>query len=100
MKLYVGNLSWSLSEEELKTVFEECSTVLSVKIIKDRETNRSKGFGFVEIEGTEESVESLQGKEVQGRPINIQPAVEKPRKDRNDRDDRNDTDRKPHWVMS
>ena len=99
MKLYVGNLNWSLTEEELKAVFTECGDVKSVKIIRDRETNRSKGFGFVEIEGTEESVESLQGKEVMGRPINIQPAVEKP-KTFKPRTSRDDTDKKPHWVMS
>jgi len=58
-KLYVGNLSYSSSEDDLKALFEQAGTVKSVAIIKDRDTGRSKGFGFVEMETDEEAQKAI-----------------------------------------
>lgn len=72
MNLYVGNLSFDISEEDVKNLFEEIGNVKSVKLIVDKETGRSKGFGFVEMEDTEEAVialKTLNGREVRGRNI-------------------------------
>jgi RNA recognition motif-containing protein len=81
-KLYVGNLSYQVEESELKNVFSECGNVASVKIITDRDTGRSKGFGFVEMENSDEAnacIDQLNGKEVDGRPIKVNAAMEKER---------------------
>jgi RNA recognition motif-containing protein len=72
MNIYVGNLSYELTEEDLKQAFGEFGTVSSVKIIMDRYTGRSKGFGFVEMANDEEgknAISKLNGKELKGRPI-------------------------------
>lgn len=77
MKLYVGNLSYRLSDSELEQTFAEFGEVQSAKIIMDRETNRSKGFGFVEFGSKEEgeaAIESLNGREVGGRTIVVNEA--------------------------
>jgi RNA recognition motif-containing protein len=58
-KLYVGNLSYTSSEDDLKTLFAQAGTVKSVMIIKDRDTGRSKGFGFVEMETAEEAQKAI-----------------------------------------
>ena len=58
-KLYVGNLSYSSSEDDLKALFAQAGTVKSVAIIKDRDTGRSKGFGFVEMETDEETQKAI-----------------------------------------
>jgi len=58
-KLYVGNLSYSSSEDDLKALFAQAGTVKSVAIIKDRDTGRSKGFGFVEMETDEEAQKAI-----------------------------------------
>jgi cold-inducible RNA-binding protein len=79
-KLYVGNLSFQLNEEGLKDAFAAHGQVLSAKIITDRETGRSKGFGFVEMdteEAAENAISSLDGKEVGGRAIRVSIAREK-----------------------
>lgn len=77
MKLFVRNLSYDLTEDELKEIFEAAGTVASVKIIKDRDTGRSKGFGFVEMSSPaegEEAIKTLNGYEGQGRPIYVDKA--------------------------
>ncbi len=81
MKIYVGNLSFSLNEEELKKEFEVFGEVSSVSIIRDRDTNRSKGFGFVEMadEEAQKAINELNGKEVAGRKIVVNQA--KPREE-------------------
>ncbi|HAF06983.1 MAG: RNA-binding protein [bacterium] len=81
MKIYVGNLSFSLTDEELKKEFEVFGEVNSVTIIKDRETNRSKGFGFVEMsdENAQKAINELNGKEVAGRKLVVNQA--KPREE-------------------
>jgi len=58
-KLYVGNLSYTSSEDDLKALFAQAGTVMSVTIIKDRDTGRSKGFGFVEMETAEEAQKAI-----------------------------------------
>lgn len=77
MKLYVGNLSYRLTDGELEQTFAEFGEVLSAKIIMDRESNRSKGFGFVEFsskEAGEQAIEAMNGKEVGGRTIVVSEA--------------------------
>ncbi len=83
MNLYVGNLSWTMTEDDLRTLFEQYGTVASIKIVKDRETGRSKGFGFVEMENDTEAqnaLSSLYDKEIQGRKVVINEAQERPAK--------------------
>ena len=70
MNIYVGNISWGLSDQDLENVFAEHGTVTSAKIIKDRATGRSRGFGFVEMsDGGEAAIEALNGTEVDGREL-------------------------------
>ena len=70
MNIYVGNISWGLSDQDLENVFSEYGTVTSAKIITDRMTNRSRGFGFVEMsDGAEAAIEALNGTEVDGREL-------------------------------
>ena len=76
-KLYVGNLSFSATNESLSQAFSKCGTVQSAKVIMDRDTGRSKGFGFVEMGSDDEAkaaVDQLNGKELDGRPINVSEA--------------------------
>ena len=83
MNLYVGNLSWTMTEDDLRNLFEQYGTVSSLKIVKDRETGRSKGFGFVEMENDSEAqnaLSSLYDKEILGRKIVINEAQERPAK--------------------
>ncbi len=76
-RLYVGNLSFSASEEELREYFSQAGTPESVAIIKDRVTGRSRGFGFVEMSNDDEAaqaIEQLDGKDFKGRPLKINEA--------------------------
>ena len=80
MKIYAGNLSYSMSSEDLWKTFEEFGNVESADVIMDRNTNRSKGFGFVEMSNDTEAraaISALNGKDVEGRALNISEA--KPR---------------------
>jgi cold-inducible RNA-binding protein len=80
-KLYVGNLSFNTSEEELRELFAQFGTVESVNLIMDRDTGRPRGFGFVEMEdGADEAIAALDNKDVGGRNIRVNLA--KPREDR------------------
>ncbi|HAP01449.1 MAG TPA: RNA-binding protein [Bacteroidetes bacterium] len=77
MNLYVRNLNYSLTEEELREVFAQSGEVSSVKIIKDRITGRAKGYGFVEMPNDEEgknAIERINGTDVKGRNIEVSPA--------------------------
>ena len=77
MNVYVGNLSYDLSEEDLKTAFGEYGEVTSAKIISDRYSGRSKGFGFIEMSSDDEAkaaIEGLTGKELAGRAIVVNEA--------------------------
>ena len=83
MKLYVGILAFQTSSEELQTRFAQAGTVESVSLIEDRETGRSRGFGFVEMSTKEEGAAAIQqfnGKDLGGRALNVNEA--KPREDR------------------
>ncbi len=80
MTLYVGNIAFSMSEKDIEELFAGYGPVVSVKIIKDRETGRSKGFGFVEMQNSEEgtsAMESLNGMEFNGRPLKVNEARER-----------------------
>jgi len=77
MNVYVGNLSYDLSEEDLKSAFEEYGEVTSAKIVSDRYSGRSKGFGFIEMSSDDEAkaaIEGLTGKELAGRAIVVNEA--------------------------
>ena len=83
MKLYVGNLAFQTSSEELQTLFAQAGTVESVSLIEDRETGRSRGFGFVEMSTSDEGAAAIQkfdGQEVGGRALKVNAA--KPRENR------------------
>jgi cold-inducible RNA-binding protein len=81
MNIYVGNLSFTVTEEDLRTAFEAFGQVSAVNIIKDRDSGRSKGFGFVEMASAEEAlkaIEGMNGKEFNGRALNVNEARPKP----------------------
>ena len=83
MKLYVGNLAFQTSSEDLQQLFSQAGTVESASVVEDRETGRSRGFGFVEMSSKEEgqrAIEQFNGKELQGRNLNVNEA--KPRENR------------------
>jgi len=83
MNIYVGNLSFRTDDEELREVFAEFGEVTSAKVIIDRETNRSRGFGFVEMANDDEgkaAIEALDGAEVGGRNLRVNEA--RPRESR------------------
>ncbi len=74
ISIYAGNLSYNVTDEELRRAFSEFGEVLDVKIITDRETGRAKGFGFVEMENkddAENAISALDGKELQGRNMKV-----------------------------
>jgi cold-inducible RNA-binding protein len=80
MKLYVGNLAFETSSTELQTLFAETGTVESASVIEDRETGRSRGFGFIEMSTKEEgaaAIEKFNGQQVGGRTLKVNEA--KPR---------------------
>jgi cold-inducible RNA-binding protein len=86
MKLYVGNLAFQTSSEDLQQLFGQAGTVESASVVEDRETGRSRGFGFVEMATKEEgeaAIQQFNGKEVNGRSLNVNEA--KPREDRGGR---------------
>lgn len=83
MNIYVGNLPWSTTEETLRAAFEEFGEVDSAKVITDRETGRSRGFGFVEMPddgAAQTAIEALNDKEFDGRNLRVNEA--RPRDDR------------------
>ncbi|MGM0462176.1 MAG: RNA recognition motif domain-containing protein [Fibrobacterota bacterium] len=85
MNIYVGNISWGVKEEDLRDAFGAHGEVESAKIITDRESGRSKGFGFVEMPDDEEgqaAIDALNEQELDGRPLRVN--VARPRKPRND----------------
>jgi RNA recognition motif-containing protein len=83
-KLYVGNLSFDTQEDGLRSLFASYGTVNSVAIISDRDTGRSKGFGFVEMGSDDEAraaIAGANGQDVNGRQIKVNEAMDKPRRD-------------------
>lgn len=80
MKLYVGNLSFDTSKNELQTLFAQTGTVESVSLIEDRETGRSRGFGFIEMSTKEEgaaAIEKFNGQELGGRFLKVNEAKQR-----------------------
>ncbi len=83
-KIYVGNLSFQMSDQDLMALFTEYGQVNSAAVILDRETGRSRGFGFVEMESDDaarNAIESLNGRDIEGRTLNVNEA--RPREPRN-----------------
>src|SRR5919112_1931406 len=83
IKLYVGNLSFNTTSEDLREYFSQAGNVESASVIEDRDTGRSRGFGFIEMSSREEAeaaIQQLNGKEVGGRALTVNEA--KPREDR------------------
>ncbi|MBT7335662.1 MAG: RNA-binding protein [Gammaproteobacteria bacterium] len=79
-KLYVGNLAWGVTDNDLSTLFGEYGSIASAVVISDRETGRSRGFGFVEMEdGADQAIEALNGQDLQGRPLRVNEAQSKDR---------------------
>ena len=79
-KIYVGNLPWSTTSADLEAIFAEHGAVRSAEVISDRETGRSRGFGFVEMEsdeGLQAAVSALNGHELNGRPLTVNEARER-----------------------
>ena len=77
MKIYVGNLSYSVTEEDLQQAFQAFGQVETANVIKDQSSGQSKGFGFVEMPSTEEAqaaIEGLNSKEMKGRTLNVNEA--------------------------
>jgi RNA recognition motif-containing protein len=86
--MYVSNLSFHTADDDLRKLFEQFGTVSSAKVINDRDTGRSRGFGFVEMESEEEAKEAIKGlnnKEVEGRSMSVSVAKEKPKRADNKR---------------
>ncbi|WP_432735958.1 RNA recognition motif domain-containing protein [Maridesulfovibrio sp. FT414] len=83
--LYVGNLAWSATEQDVRAAFEEFGDVTSVKLVNDRETGRPRGFGFVEMSdnaAAQAAIEAMDGKEFGGRNLKVneaKPRAERPR---------------------
>lgn len=78
-KLYIGNISWQAKEEDLQELFSQYGQVESVRIITDRETGRSRGFGFVEMENAERAMAELNGADLLGRSLRVSEARERRR---------------------
>ena len=81
MNIYIGNLPYRISEDELREAFESCGEVTSVRIVMDRETGKSKGFGFVEMANqseAEEAIKKLDGSMLNGRNIRVNEARPRP----------------------
>jgi RNA recognition motif-containing protein len=80
-KLYIGNLPFTATEDEIKELFGQHGTVISVALINDRETGRPRGFGFIEVEDgdIQTMISALDGKEMGGRALKVNEAQDKPR---------------------
>lgn len=80
-KIYVGNLPWSATEADLRDLFATIGEVLSTAVITDRDTGRSRGFGFVEMEDgdAEKAISELNGRDMDGRPLRVNEAQERQR---------------------
>ena len=82
-KMYVGNLSYSVTEDELRDLFTQAGTVTSVVVIKDRDTGQSKGFGFIEMSSqseVEKAISMFNGYKLNERPLNV--SIARPREER------------------
>lgn len=87
MNIYVGNLSYKATDDDLRTAFEQYGQVSSAQVIKDKFTGRSRGFGFVEMPSADEgnkAIEGLNNQDIAGRPVRVNEA--RPREERAPRD--------------
>lgn len=76
MRLYIGNLPWKLVEADLTETFSQYGVIEgSVKVIRDRETGRSKGYGFIEVDKGDDAIQEMNGKEVLGRGLKVSEAM-------------------------
>jgi RNA recognition motif-containing protein len=85
-KLYVGNLSYNTVEDGLRSAFQAFGNVVSAKIITDRDSGQSKGFGFVEFGSDDEAhaaIDGMNGQNLDGRALRVNEAMDKPRRDDN-----------------
>lgn len=82
MKLYVGNLPWSIADSDLTEMFEAYGTVESASVITDRETGRSRGFAFVEMDQAsgQRAMQELNGRELESRALKVNEANDKPKR--------------------
>lgn len=97
MNIFVGNLAFTTTEQELRACFEAYGTVETVRMMTDRDTGRSRGFGFVEMPDPTEAqavIDGLHGTSLGGRPLTVNEA--RPREERGPRDD-GDRRRRPRW---
>lgn len=76
-KLYVGNLPFKVTEDDIRNLFEQYGSVHSVSLIVDRYTGKMRGFGFVEMDNAEEAIKSLDGHDMEGRALRVNLAREK-----------------------
>lgn len=84
MDIYVGNLPYSADDDGLRALFEKHGTVTSARVIKERETGRSKGFGFVEMPDrgeAERAIEATNGEDLDGRPLRVNESQPRPQRD-------------------
>ena len=102
-KLFVGNLSFNVTEEKLKQEFSQAGTVVSVNIIEDKMSGRPRGFGFVELATEEEAkkaIEQINGKEIDGRAVTVNEAKERVNRNRSGGGNRGRSDfggRRNNW---
>ena len=83
-KVFVGGLAWETTDQSLRTAFETCGTVTEAKVITDRDTGRSRGFGFVtftDSEGCQKAISTMDGQSLDGRAVRVNEAENKPRRD-------------------
>jgi RNA recognition motif-containing protein len=81
-KVFVGGLSWNTNDDTLRSAFEAYGTVDDAKVVSDRDTGRSRGFGFVTFsdeEGAQNAIETMNGRQLDGRTLNVNAAEDKPR---------------------
>jgi RNA recognition motif-containing protein len=92
-KIYVGNLPYNATEDDIRQLFASYGDIQSVNLISDRETGRPRGFGFVEMEGADEAISALDQTEYGGRMLTVNEARPRESKPRHDRHDRGDSGR-------
>ncbi|MBK9942906.1 MAG: RNA-binding protein [Kouleothrix sp.] len=90
VKLFVGNLSWNVDDAQLEALFSEHGEVQSARVITDRDTGRSRGFGFVEMDAADVAavISAVNGRDVDGRPVRVNEAEDKGSSGGNRRDNR------------
>jgi RNA recognition motif-containing protein len=82
MRLYVGNLPWAATIEDLEQLFQPYGIEGQVRVIIDRDTGRSKGYGFIDVAEGDRAIKELDGQDMKGRALRVNQALDKPRPDR------------------